>query len=149
MQMFEYDPRFDDRQSGGDVDIANPVHAPQAEKKLVARCVGRRAPDHAAVSALRDDGNLLRGAQRDDRGDLLAIGGRQHGRSLSLITAAPIGQPGRHIIRIAAEPFGSEQVSEAGEQVGGGRLGHAGRLVGAPERDRGSTSIHLLFNHGR
>lgn len=121
MQMFEHDPCFDDRQLRGRRRyFADPVHAPQAEQKLVARRVGRCAADHAAVSGLRTMATCSAAQSPVDQATSSRLAGESM-RRLASITAAPTVSHRCHIVRIAAELLGP-QIGEVVEQVGGGRL---------------------------
>lgn len=125
MEGLEDHPRLGHRDPRRGVDAAHPVHAAQAEQKLITARVGGGATDHTAVAALRYQRDQLFGTKTDDGGDLFGRSWGQHRRGAPRIFTAPVGEPRRHGFGIIRVALWTQQPSQTIEKRLGWRSGHA------------------------
>ena len=85
----------------------NPVHAAKRQENRLAAVVRSCATDHAAIAALRNDRDAIFIRDFEYLCCFLRVARRNHSCSGAGVTAAPVGEPGRHIVCSAGKALGA------------------------------------------
>ena len=95
------------------VDLAHPVEPREAQDQLPPGPIRRGRAAEPGIAALRNDGDFLGRAQRDDAGDLFDGRRANHRRRRAAIPFPLVHQIGRHVRRLGQQAARADDADQA------------------------------------